>query len=160
MIPLSYPWVKKKGLKTAPPHIDTPSPTAEPLPSSPTSPETLFEKCAFISCFNPATQFFSSTKIHNTRYKDLLICHPCTRFIPLKELRANPAVLFPWFRSRETQHSKIEACFYVIVWLLVSILYSMWLICNTVAKWQILYYCCLPCRKSLQWWHLNNKWDR
>ena len=56
-------------------HIETPSPTAEPLSSSPTSPETQFEKCAFISCSNPATQFFSSTKVHNARYKDLLICH-------------------------------------------------------------------------------------
>ena len=74
-------------------HIDTPSPTNDPLPSSPT--ETLFEKGAFICCSNQATQFFSFTKIDNTKYNDLLICNPCTRFIPLKELRGNPPALFP-----------------------------------------------------------------
>ena len=46
--------------------IDTPSPTTDPLPSSPT--ETRFEKCAFISCSNKATQLFSFTKIDNAKY--------------------------------------------------------------------------------------------
>ena len=54
-----------------------------------------YPKCGFIKCSNEATQFFSFTKIDNTRHKDLLICNPCTRFIPLKELKANPPVEFP-----------------------------------------------------------------
>ena len=83
------------GFNSSPSNINQLSPTADPCPSSPVPTETLFEKCAFINCSDQATQFFSSTKIDNVRYKDLLICKPCTRFIHLKELKANPPVLFP-----------------------------------------------------------------
>ena len=78
-----------------PPTSKTPLSTSDSIPSSPSPSYKLFEKCAFIKCSNEATQFFSFTKIDNTRYKDLLICNPCTRFIPLKELKANPPVEFP-----------------------------------------------------------------
>ena len=69
--------------------------TADSLPSSPASPSNLFEKCAFVKCFNNASQFFHSTIINKTRYHDVLICHACTRFIPLKEIKANPPEAFP-----------------------------------------------------------------
>ena len=75
--------------------IQAPSFTSDSIPSSPSPNDKLFEKCAFIKCSREATKFFSFTKIYNTKYKDLLICNPCTRFIPLKELKANPPVEFP-----------------------------------------------------------------
>jgi hypothetical protein len=65
------------------------------LASSPASPSILYEKCAFIKCFNNASQFFHTTIINKTRYNDVLICSSCTRFIPLKEIKANPPVPFP-----------------------------------------------------------------
>ena len=81
-----------EDLSTSPPQKLS---TADSLPSSPASPTILFEKCAFVNCFNNASQFFHSTIINKTRYHDVLICSTCTRFIPLKEIKENPPVPFP-----------------------------------------------------------------
>ena len=74
---------------SSPSHINTLFPTADPLPSSP-APSIIKNKCGSNQCTNVAANFFPTTNIFKIKYNNIFVCDPCTRFIPLKELRKNP----------------------------------------------------------------------